>query len=973
MRLRLLLLCWSFAVVVGAQSTRLLDEPTGERLFGSGSQETFNDLAPTADGRLALVGHASRSPNGTKDDVLFVLARTGNLVAERTVHLGRSGYDAAYAVEARPDGGFLVAGTSEKIEEDGPVRERYSSGRDGWLLWLDAAGNTEAELLLGGSHDDELRFLNLLPDGSWLAAGSRGERGWLVRFRRDPQPEVLWEQEYLAPGGISGRIFSGAVNDRETIALTGVAGTEANARPWLLLVAPDGTLRANEQYLDSERGEGRAVASLDDGRWVVVGEADGERGRGDGLVLLIDADGKLIKEKHLGGREQDRLTDVRVTPDGDLLLVGNTFSHQRGARQPKLWGLRLKDDLDEREAFFFGSKLEESAAAIGLLPDGNWVAVGSSDRQLLKGRQAAVWYVGKTKDEKEITAAEIIAPRSVATGVMLTRGGPAWARPGLELRIRQLSAPGREYAFRPPPYIVGTPRDLSLPLPSPEAGDYELQLFDRNKQLLGNPARLTVTPAPSAAAPRVTLEVLRHERRRGNIDEYHLRIRNDGTAAIDGLRLLMPAGDCYETEDELRLTTLPVGAEMDYVLPVRRKTGITEACALPVRLVTATDVPLASSMIDLAQPPPDNAPGRNTLVVTWLSPNPDLLEGPEIVSERQEITIQLKIISDGKLDPHDFDLRLNGQSTRQGRKLDEVRFNGDDFNKTVTQTIHLQKGVNTVYARMLEVCTDTLRIIYEPERPNLHLISIGVPAYDLEYTQADARDFAALFQYAEERGSEAFGYVFIDTLLRPEQTTKTAILKTLRRLEYREAKRQIKPNDVLVVFVSSHGVSDADGSFHIAASDYDQPFLRETSIDFGTELTDYLARINCRKLFFVDACHSGNALDGRAARDLTSYMDRHRDLSTMLSCRAEEYSYEDAAWGNGAFTEAFTQVVADFYAGPGGVDANEDGKLTLAELYAAVEPLTAALARQKRPRPRTQQRPLLNLDPQRASTVLFTK
>ena len=103
-------------------------------------------------------------------------------------------------------------------------------------------------------------------------------------------------------------------------------------------------------------------------------------------------------------------------------------------------------------------------------------------------------------------------------------------------------------------------------------------------------------------------------------------------------------------------------------------------------------------------------------------------------------------------------------------------------------------------------------------------------------------------------------------------TTKTAILKSLRRLDYREAKRQIKAQDLLVVFVSSHGISSEDGRFHIAASDYDQPFLRETSIDFVSELTGYLDRLDCRKVFLIDACHSGEAAGNASATQLTEYL-----------------------------------------------------------------------------------------------------
>ena len=67
------------------------------------------------------------------------------------------------------------------------------------------------------------------------------------------------------------------------------------------------------------------------------------------------------------------------------------------------------------------------------------------------------------------------------------------------------------------------------------------------------------------------------------------------------------------------------------------------------------------------------------------------------------------------------------------------------------------------------------------------------------------------------------------------------------------------------------------------------------------------------------------------------------------------------------------RTVEQFYAGERGVDGNGDGQLSLRELYTATERLTGKLARAKKPRPRTDQLPLLTTSGPGADVILFTK
>ena len=202
--------------------------------------------------------------------------------------------------------------------------------------------------------------------------------------------------------------------------------------------------------------------------------------------------------------------------------------------------------------------------------------------------------------------------------------------------------------------------------------------------------------------------------------------------------------------------------------------------------------------------------------------------------------------------------------------------------------------------------------------------------------------------------------------------TKTEILKTLRKLQYRAEDQQIDQKDLLVLFISSHGLSTSSGSFRIAASDYDNPFLEETTLDFEADIISYLEALPCDKLFFIDACHSGAGgaaamLDQISGAPVSAWASRQQEVNMVLSCREEEYSYEDERWQNGAFTAAIVQTLRQFSEAP-----DNDGTMTLQALFNVLSQRVPQLVQGKRPKPTSSQHPQIWVRPAFEQTVLFS-
>ena len=232
--------------------------------------------------------------------------------------------------------------------------------------------------------------------------------------------------------------------------------------------------------------------------------------------------------------------------------------------------------------------------------------------------------------------------------------------------------------------------------------------------------------------------------------------------------------------------------------------------------------------------------------------------------------------------------------------------------------IPLDKGENEIIVEIYHegrvAHKDTINFKFLPEQPNLHVM-IVTPETSLDYNQLDGRGFAKIMQAQEGRGY--FNEVFIDTLVTKEETQadkiKFAFLKLSKRhMDGSEGEKRITSNDVLVVFISSHGFIGTDGNFKIQPSNYDSEYGDFFTVDYQNDILSELNKINCKKIVFIDACHSGAAGEKGEVGDISKVLNdlnaRAPGHLTITSSKKGEKSYEYGTWENGAFTEAIIEA-----------------------------------------------------------------
>jgi hypothetical protein len=209
-------------------------------------------------------------------------------------------------------------------------------------------------------------------------------------------------------------------------------------------------------------------------------------------------------------------------------------------------------------------------------------------------------------------------------------------------------------------------------------------------------------------------------------------------------------------------------------------------------------------------------------------------------------------------------------------------------------------------------------------QPRLYILAIGVSQYQnkdltLGFPAKDAQDFAAVLHSQK-------GRLYRDVtakVLTDGEATKDDILDGLDWL-----RKETTSKDVAMLFLAGHGVNDSNGIYYFLPTNANPDKLLRTGVVFS-DIKNTLASIAGKTLFFVDTCHSGNIMGARrGVADINVVVNElasaENGAVVFASSTGKQYSLEDQAWGNGAFTKALVEGLggkAD-YTGKGTISIN---------------------------------------------------
>jgi len=227
-------------------------------------------------------------------------------------------------------------------------------------------------------------------------------------------------------------------------------------------------------------------------------------------------------------------------------------------------------------------------------------------------------------------------------------------------------------------------------------------------------------------------------------------------------------------------------------------------------------------------------------------------------------------------------------------------------------------------------------------KPKLYVLVIGVSDYNnpelkLGFAAKDAGDFASAIY--KQKGS-LYSDVIVKKLTNKE-ATKDAIIDGLEWIQ-----KQTGQKDMAMIFYAGHGINDNNGVFYMLPVAADLERTRATCLNFE-ELKQTVSSIAGKVVVFIDACHSGNVMGStkRGGTDINAVVNElsstENGAITFTSSTGKEFSLEDQAWGNGAFTKAVIEGLN------GKAAINGKNKITIKSLDAYISERVKELTKGK--------------------------
>ena len=320
----------------------------------------------------------------------------------------------------------------------------------------------------------------------------------------------------------------------------------------------------------------------------------------------------------------------------------------------------------------------------------------------------------------------------------------------------------------------------------------------------------------------------------------------------------------------------------------------------------------------------------------WIVPDEIDYQAKAFVTVNPMLEIKIDLtIKDFVLNPARTRLLCNGKPyLTDGQKLGEVKLKnaGKNYFRFI-ENIRLPNGeslweLEITLPDLSSVKSNPMRIVLDTGKPNLYLISVGVP-YALEYAQQDA---AAVFDLFKTQSGHLFGSVEGELLICDKETTRGKIAQTIANLQ----AERLTPKDVVMLFFSGHGKPTkafAEGDFGLVTNEASQGILEDELVllSYQENIIKYIDPLPCKKIIFLDACHSGVAKgtknwSGSFREAQNAISATPSGIVTIASSSGEELSYEDANWEHGSFTYALLEGLN------GTADVSKDGSVSVIEL-----------------------------------------
>jgi|GEM_PF-722656 len=312
---------------------------------------------------------------------------------------GGSRWEELNSAEETTDGGYILAGFSSSLVNDGDVTAANEGVGDFWMLKTNSQGDKEWDARFGGDDLDRCNSVIQTADGGYLlggtsASGISGQkqsanRGlddyWVVKT--DANGIFEWEATY---GGDDLEILSSVVQTQDGgyllggLSLSGISGEKSEPNlggfdHWIIKISATGVLQWDKTLGGSEEERLNVVQIATDGHFLLGGSTQSDAGdditspsigiKDMWFVKVSSLNGAIIWQHRYGGTEVEELSAFEQTIDGGFFLAGGSNSDISGSKSENsrggldMWGIKINAlGTKEWDVTFGGAELDNCYA-----------------------------------------------------------------------------------------------------------------------------------------------------------------------------------------------------------------------------------------------------------------------------------------------------------------------------------------------------------------------------------------------------------------------------------------------------------------------------------------------------------------------------------------------------------------------------------------------------------------------------------
>jgi hypothetical protein len=295
---------------------------TWSKIFGGSGIDMAYCVRLTADGGYIVAGATQPSGQVDFDVYLIKTDSAGNLQWSRT--FGDSGDDYGYSVRQTYDGGYILAGRSQKV----PV----TSVTDAYLVKTDHLGNETWSKTFDAHQQAHFADIQPTTDGGYIAVGAAEDSGtgYVYAVKTDTAGTATWSQTFansrydftqtVNQASDGGLVFSATTEDHHARIIKADSGGNLE---WSRVFNVPGAFATTCQAAIQTRDNGYAlIGTIAETSYDLDSCENGSGGDTDAYLLKTDAAGNETWRKIFDTDSCEEFAALQQTVDGLYVVTG---------------------------------------------------------------------------------------------------------------------------------------------------------------------------------------------------------------------------------------------------------------------------------------------------------------------------------------------------------------------------------------------------------------------------------------------------------------------------------------------------------------------------------------------------------------------------------------------------------------------------------------------------------------------------